>query len=135
MADPDVPFLAQIRDLAPFPPRSLPAPLTATQRFVPTGRIEFSKEEERFLASGQQVPTHLDPHDDGVHDPDASPSHILSPHSKWRIHSAYGNNPWLAEIHGDRPNVMIHPAAARPTAAELVRAARRRHAARQLQLR
>ena len=113
VADPDVPFLPQIRDLEPFPPRSLPAPLAATQGFVPTGRIEFYKEEERFLSSGQQVPTHFDPHDDGVHDPAAYPLQILSPHSKWRIHSTYGNNPWLAEIHGDRPKVLLHPEDAR----------------------
>ena len=107
--DPDVPFLAQIEDLEPFPPRSLPAPLEATQRFVPTGRIEFYKEEERFVESGQTVPTHLEPHDDGVHDPDRYPLTLLSPHSKWRIHSTYANNPWLQEIHGDQPRVMLHP--------------------------
>jgi anaerobic selenocysteine-containing dehydrogenase len=109
VSDPDVPFQRQIEDLVPFPPRSLPAPLAATQRFVPTGRIEFYKEEDRFLERGETVPTHLDPHDDGVHDPQAFPLTLLSPHSKWRIHSTYANNPWLQEIHGNRPMVMIHP--------------------------
>ncbi len=107
--DPDVPFLAQIEQLEPFPPRSLPSPLEATQRFVPTGRIEFYKEEDRFIESDQTVPTHLEPNDDGVHDPDRFPLILLSPHSKWRIHSTYANNPWLQEIHGDRPRVMLHP--------------------------
>lgn len=107
--DPEVPFQQQVEELVPFPPRSLPAPLAATQRFVPTGRIEFYKEEDRFLERGETVPTHLDPHDDGIHDPQAYPLTLLSPHSKWRIHSTYANNPWLQEIHGTRPRVMIHP--------------------------
>jgi anaerobic selenocysteine-containing dehydrogenase len=111
--DPDVPFLRQIEHLEPFPPRSLPAPLEATQRFVPTGRIEFYKEEDRFLEYGETVPTHLEPHDDGVHDTTRYPLTILSPHSKWRIHSTYSNNPWLQEIHGNRPSVMMHPEDAR----------------------
>jgi nitrate reductase / nitrite oxidoreductase, alpha subunit len=80
---------------------------------VPTGRIEFYKEEDRFLERGETVPTHLEPYDDGVHDPQAYPLTLLSPHSKWRIHSTYANNPWLQEIHGNRPKVMIHPEDAR----------------------
>ena len=111
--DPEVPFQRQIEELVPFPPRSLPSPLAATQRFVPTGRIEFYKEEDRFLERGETVPTHLDPFDDGVHDPQAYPLTLLSPHSKWRIHSTYADNPWLQEIHGNRPKVMVHPVDAR----------------------
>lgn len=107
--DPDVPFLAQIRDLAPFPPVSLPAPADATRVFLPTRRIELYKEEDRFLALGETVATHKDPYDDGVHDPSEFPLRLLSPHSKWRIHSTYSNNPWLAEIHGGKPRVLIHP--------------------------
>jgi len=113
VADPDIPFLRQIEDLEPFPPRSLPSPLEATQAFVPTGRIEFYKEEDRFLELGETVPTHLDPHDDGVHDPKAYPLTLLSPHAKWRIHSTYANNPWLQEIIGTRPKVLLHPIDAR----------------------
>ncbi|HSL34882.1 MAG TPA: molybdopterin-dependent oxidoreductase, partial [Candidatus Limnocylindrales bacterium] len=107
--DPDVPFLAQVRDLVPFPPRSLPAPLEATAAFVPTGRIEFYKEEDRFLELDEQVPTYREPYDDGIHDPASFPLVLLSPHSKWRIHSTYSNNAWLAEIHGGRPKVLLHP--------------------------
>jgi anaerobic selenocysteine-containing dehydrogenase len=111
--DPEVAFQQQIEDLVPFPPRSLPTPLAVTQRFVPTGHIEFYKEEQRFLERGEAVPTHLDPYDDGIHDPAAYPLTLLSPHSKWRIHSTYANNPWLQEIHGGRPHVMLHPIDAR----------------------
>jgi anaerobic selenocysteine-containing dehydrogenase len=105
--DPDVAFKAQIEDLVPFPPRSLPAPLEATAAFVPTGRIEFYKEEQRFRELGEAVPTWKPPFDDETHDPGAWPLTLLTPHSKWRIHSSYANNAWLSEIHGGRPEVFI----------------------------
>jgi anaerobic selenocysteine-containing dehydrogenase len=108
--DPDIPFLAQIERLEPFPPRSLPTPLEKTAEFVPTRRIEFYKEEDRFRELGEQVPTWKPPFDDGVHDPIDYPLTLLTPHSKWRIHSSYANNPWLAEIHGGRPQVFLSPA-------------------------
>ncbi|MFP3905665.1 MAG: molybdopterin-dependent oxidoreductase [Acidimicrobiales bacterium] len=106
VADPDIPFLAQIEDLEPFPPVSLPAPLEATRAFIPTGRIEFYKDFDRFIDLGETVPTYKEPHDDGS---EQYPLTLLSPHSKWRIHSTYSNNPWLEEIHGGRPTVLIHP--------------------------
>jgi anaerobic selenocysteine-containing dehydrogenase len=107
--DPDIPFADQVETLVPFPPRSLPAPLEATAAFVPTGRIEFYKEEERFRELEETVPTYKPPFDDTVHDPAAWPLALLTPHSKWRIHSSYANNAWLAEIHGGRPEVFISP--------------------------
>jgi anaerobic selenocysteine-containing dehydrogenase len=111
--DPDVAFVEQIEDLVPFPPASLPAPIEATQVFVPTRRIELYKEEDRFLELDEQVVTHRDPFDDGVHDAAEYPLQLLSPHSKWRIHSTYSNNPWLEEIHGGRPQVLMNPDDAR----------------------
>ena len=94
----------------PFPPRSLPAALEKTAEFIPTRRIEFYKEEARFRELGETVPTYRPPFDDTVHDPATWPLTLLTPHSKWRIHSSYANNPWLAEIHGGRPEVFISPA-------------------------
>lgn len=107
--DPDVAFVHQVRDRVPFPPRSLPAPLDKTASFIPTRRIEFYKEDSRFRDLGEQVPTYKPPFDDTVNDPATYPLALLSPHSKWRIHSTYANNPWLAEIHGGRPEVFISP--------------------------
>lgn len=107
--DPDVAFVKQVRDRTPFPPRSLPAALAKTAEFIPTRRIEFYKDDDRFIGLGETVPTYRPPHDDGVHDPTTWPLTLLTPHSKWRIHSSYANNPWLAEIHGGRPDVFIHP--------------------------
>jgi len=107
--DPDVPFRKQVTELIPFPPRSLPAALEKTAEFIPTRRIEFYKEESRFRELGETVPTYRSPFDDTVHDPAEWPLTLLTPHSKWRIHSTYANNPWLAEIHGGRPEVFIAP--------------------------
>ena len=107
--DPDIPFGKQVETLAPFPPRSLPAPLEATAAFIPTRRIEFYKEEARFRELGETVPTYRPPFDDTVHDPKDWPLTLLTPHSKWRIHSSYANNAWLDEIHGGRPEVFISP--------------------------
>lgn len=107
--DPDIAFVQQVRDRTPFPPRSLPAPLEKTAEFIPTRRIEFYKEDDRFIELGETVPTYRPPYDDGIHDPTTYPLTLLTPHSKWRIHSSYANNPWLAEIHGGRPEVFLHP--------------------------
>lgn len=107
--DPDIAFVQQVRDRTPFPPRSLPAALEKTAEFIPTRRIEFYKDDDRFIELGETVPTYRPPHDDGVHDPTTYPLTLLTPHSKWRIHSSYANNPWLAEIHGGRPEVFLHP--------------------------
>ena len=107
--DPDVAFIEQIETLAPFPPRSLPAPYEATAAFIPTRRIEFYKEEDRFQELGEAVPTWKPPHDDEVHDPDEYPIALLSPHSKWRIHSSYANVAWLNEITRGRAPVLLHP--------------------------
>ena len=109
VADPDIPFLAQIENFEPFPPVSLPAAIEKTAAFVPTGRIEFYKDEDQFLAAGEQVPTYKPPFDDEVNPPDEYPLRLLTPHSKWRIHSTFGNNPWMEEIHGGKPPVLMHP--------------------------
>jgi anaerobic selenocysteine-containing dehydrogenase len=107
--DPDVAFKKQIEELVPFPPRSLPAALEATAKFIPTRRIEFYKEEPRFRELGETVPTWKPPFDDTVHDPGQWPLTLLTPHSKWRIHSSYANNAWMTEITGGKPEVFISP--------------------------
>ena len=55
------------------------------------------------------MPTYKPPNDNGVHDPAQWPLALLTPHSKWRIHSTYANNAWLEEIHGGRPEVFMAP--------------------------
>jgi anaerobic selenocysteine-containing dehydrogenase len=110
--DPDVAFVRQVSELAPFPPRSLPAALQATAAFIPTRRIEFYKDQDRFLERKETVPTYKPPHDDEIHDPAEYPIRLLTPHSKWRIHSSYANVAWLNEITGGRAPVLLHPSTA-----------------------
>ncbi|HMS89280.1 MAG TPA: molybdopterin dinucleotide binding domain-containing protein [Acidimicrobiales bacterium] len=107
--DPDVAFVEQIRDLVPFPPESLPAPLEKTREFVPTGRIEFYKDDDLFLELDEQVPTYRPPYDEQTQSAETYPLRLLTPHSKWRIHSTYSNLPWLEEVHGGKPRVLISP--------------------------
>lgn len=108
--DPDIPFGDQIENLAPFPPKQFPAPIEKLREFVPTGRIEFYKDDAAFIAAGETVPAYLAPHDPTVQDPAAYPLRFLTPHSKWRIHSTYANSAWMAEIHGDRAQLFMSPA-------------------------
>jgi len=105
--NPDVAFVKQITELVPFPPESLPAAIEKTSAFIPTGRIEFYKDEDLFLELDEQVPTYRPPYDDKVQSPDKFPLRLLTPHSKWRIHSTYSNLPWMHEIHGGKPRVLI----------------------------
>ena len=44
-----------------------------------------------------------------MHDPAEYPIALLSPHSKWRIHSSYANVAWLNEITGGRAPVLLSP--------------------------
>ncbi len=114
--DPDVMFHAQIENMEPFPSRTYPFPLEATQKFVKTGRMEFYKEEDRFLELGEAVPVYKPPFvaDDAAAERDQYPLVLLSPHERWRVHSTYSNQPWLLEINGGRPEVSIHPSEAEP---------------------
>ncbi len=109
--DPDVMFHEQIENLVPFPSRTYPFPLEATQKFVKTGRMEFYKEEDRFLELGEAVPLYKPPFvaEDAGAERDRYPLILLSPHERWRVHSTYSNQPWLLEINGGRPEVSLHP--------------------------
>ncbi len=109
--DPEVTFHDQIQDLKPFPSRTYPFPLAATQRFVQTGRMEFYKEEDGFLELGEQVPVYKPPFEaeDAAAKRTEYPLVLLSPHERWRVHSTYSNQPWLLEINGGRAEVSIHP--------------------------
>ena len=85
--------MKQVRDRTPFPPRSLPAALEKTAEFIPTRRIEFYKDDDRFIELGETVPTYRPPHDDGIHDPTTWPRTLLTPHSQWPNHSSHAHNP------------------------------------------
>lgn len=106
--DPEVGCDEQFHDLKLFPPRAYPFPEGAQREFLKTGRMEFYKEEEVFAKLGEQVPVykpafgHLPQEDQDL------PLCIVTPHSKWRVHSTHSNNPLLLNLNR-KPVVEIHP--------------------------
>ncbi|EMS77258.1 molybdopterin-dependent oxidoreductase [Desulfotignum phosphitoxidans] len=113
--DRQVPFYEQIHDRVPFPPPSYPAPLPATARFVKSGRIEFYKDEDLFLAEGEQLPVCKPTFEDTEYkeDPDALTKYRLrfvTKNSLYRVHSTHSNNVWLNELQGHKPKMFLNPA-------------------------
>ncbi|HRI42540.1 MAG TPA: molybdopterin-dependent oxidoreductase [Fimbriimonadaceae bacterium] len=106
--DPEVGCDEQFHDLKLFPPRAYPFPEGAQREFLKTGRMEFYKEEDVFAKLGEQVPvykpafSHLPVEDQDL------PLCIVTPHSKWRVHSTHSNNPLLLNLNR-KPVVEIHP--------------------------
>lgn len=106
--DPECGLDEQIHDEKPFPPRAYPFPEGAQREFLKTGRMEFYKEEEVFGKLGESVPVykpsfeHLHPEDQAL------PFSIVTPHSKWRVHSTHSNNPVLLNLNR-KPVVEINP--------------------------
>lgn len=106
--DPEVGCDEQFTDHHLFPPRAYPFPEGAQREFLKTGRMEFYKEEDVFQKLGETLPTfkpafeHLPEHDQQM------PLSIVTPHSKWRVHSTHSNNPLLLNVNR-KPVVEINP--------------------------
>lgn len=106
--DPEVGLDEQFHNDKPFPPRPYPFPEGANREFVKTGRMEFYKEEDVFHKLGETLPvfkpafSHLSEADQAL------PLCIVTPHSKWRVHSTHSNNPFLLNLNR-KPVVEIHP--------------------------
>ena len=85
----------------------------AERRFAtPTGRIEFYV--ERLLPYGRALPDYEPPIEA---DPDGAlarrfPLVCLTEHSRYRVHSTFGNIPWLRELDRE-PEALLHPSEAR----------------------
>ncbi|MCC6403980.1 MAG: molybdopterin-dependent oxidoreductase [Fimbriimonadaceae bacterium] len=96
--DPEVGCDEQFLEDKPFPPRAYPFPEGAQREFLKTGRMEFYKEEPEFQALGEEIPvfkpafSHLSPEDQAL------PLSIVTPHSKWRVHSTHSNNRVLLNL-------------------------------------
>jgi len=113
--DRQIPFWEQIHQRVPFPPRSYPPPLKATAKFVRSGRIEFYKDEDLFLETGEQLPVHKETFSETEYkqDPDARNKYRLrfvTKNSLYRVHSTHSNNVWLNELQGNRPKVFLNAA-------------------------
>lgn len=106
--DPEVGCDEQFSDLHLFPPRAYPFPEGVQREFLKTGRMEFYKEEEVFRKIGEQVPVFKPSFEHLPEEDQQLPLSIVTPHSKWRVHSTHSNNPVLLNLNR-RPEVEINP--------------------------
>jgi len=113
-----IPFWKQVHERVPFPPRSYPAPLAATAKFLKSGRIEFYKDEDLFLELKEQLPVHKETFAETEYklDPGAREKYKLryvTKNSLYRVHSTHSNNVWLNELQEHRPKVFLNEKDAR----------------------
>lgn len=109
-----VPFYEQIAHKKPFPSLSRPAAYSATAQFVKSGRIEFYKDEDIFLESGEALPVHKPPFVDSEYKllPEAREKYkfaYITRNSLYRIHSTHSNNIWMNELENGKPKVFLNP--------------------------
>lgn len=106
--DPECGLDEQFHEDKLFPPRAYPFPEGVQREFLKTGRMEFYKEENSYQKLGETVPLFRPAFE---HLPDAQqrlPLSIVTPHSKWRVHSTHSNNPFLLNLNR-KPVVEINP--------------------------
>ncbi|MBS1705143.1 MAG: molybdopterin-dependent oxidoreductase [Armatimonadetes bacterium] len=106
--DPECGLDEQLHEDKLFPPRAYPFAEGAQREFLKTGRMEFYKEEDIYQKMGETIPTY---HWAFEHLPNSSqefPLAIVTPHSKWRVHSTHCNNPLLRNVNR-KPLVEINP--------------------------
>ena len=106
--DPECGLDAQIQDHKLFPPRAYPFPAGAQREFLKTGRMEFYKEEDLYQKFGETVPTFIPAFSHLSNEEQSMPFSIVTPHSKWRVHSTHCNNNVLRNLNR-KPVVEIHP--------------------------
>ncbi|MFV0436874.1 MAG: molybdopterin-dependent oxidoreductase [Desulfopila sp.] len=112
--DRQVPFYEQVHHRKPFPPPSYPAPIKATAQFLRSGRIEFYKDEDLFLAEGEQLPRHKESYADTEYavNPQARtlyPLRYVTKNSLYRVHSTHSNNRILLELQDNKAKVFLNP--------------------------
>lgn len=106
--DPEIGLDEQLLEKKPFPPRAYPFKVEQQREYHKSGRMEFYKEEGAYQEAGEVVPlfkpafSHLPEADQRL------PLCIVTPHSKWRVHSTHSNNPLLLNVNR-KPVVEIHP--------------------------
>ncbi len=110
--DPEVGCDEQFLEDKPFPPRAYPFPEGAQKEFLKTGRMEFYKEEDVFKKLGEEIPIFKPAFSHLPVDDQKFPLSIVTPHSKWRVHSTHSNNRVLLNLNRG-PVVEINPIDAR----------------------
>ncbi len=96
--DPEVGCDEQFADHHLFPPRAYPFPEGAQREFLKTGRMEFYKEEPIFAKLGEQLPIYKPAFEHLPEEDQQLPLAIVTPHSKWRVHSTHSNNTLLLNL-------------------------------------
>ncbi len=109
-----IPFWEQVHEGAPFPTISRPHPYEQTAGFVRSGRIEFYRDEDRFLELGEQLPCYKPAFEDTEYkdDPEARtkyPFAFITRNSLFRVHSTYVNNPFMLQLQDGMPKVWMNP--------------------------
>jgi len=106
--DPEIGCDEQFLEKKPFPPRALPFKVEQQREFLKTGRMEFYKEEPIFQNVGESFPIYKPTFAFLPEEDQRLPLSIVTPHSKWRVHSTHSNNPLLLNINR-KPVVEINP--------------------------
>jgi anaerobic selenocysteine-containing dehydrogenase len=106
--DPECGLDAQIQEYRPFPPRAYPFKVEQQREFLKTGRMEFYKEEETYQKLGESLPVFVPAFSHLSDREQEFPFCIVTPHSKWRVHSTHCNNVVLRNLNR-KPVVEIHP--------------------------
>jgi len=106
--DPEIGCDDQFLHKHPFPPRAYPFKLEQQREFLKTGRMEFYKEEDIYQKIGDTLPKFIPAFSHLPEADQAFPLAIVTPHSKWRVHSTHSNNPLLLNINR-KPVVEINP--------------------------
>lgn len=106
--DPEVGCDEQFEHKVPFPPRAYPFPEGVQREFLKTGRMEFYKEEDVFQKMGECIPHYKPSFEHLTEEEQMLPFSIVTPHSKWRVHSTHSNNPVLLNLNR-KPVVEINP--------------------------
>lgn len=96
--DPEVGCDEQFLEHKPFPPRAYPFPDGVQREFLKTGRMEFYKEENIFKEIGEELPTYKPAFSHLPESDQKLPLCIVTPHSKWRVHSTHSNNRVLLNL-------------------------------------
>jgi anaerobic selenocysteine-containing dehydrogenase len=106
--DPECGLDEQFHEDKLFPPRAYPFPEGAQREFLKTGRMEFYKEEDSYQKLGETIPLFRPAFDHLPENDRRMPLSIVTPHSKWRVHSTHSNNPLLLNVNR-KPVVEINP--------------------------
>lgn len=109
-----IPFWVQINQRVPFPNASYPHPLSATGRFVKSGRIEFYKDEDAFMDLGEELPVHKDPFEESLfkfypEDRGKYDLVYLTENSLYRVHSTHSNNAMMLVLQDYKPKIYMNP--------------------------